>query len=155
MSVLSEFCPRLGEALGVPDLNVDEAGAIDLIFEDTLQVQIIEIPDTSEIVYRSNIGALPENADRAGVFATLLQANYRWGVTARGHLSLDLDGVAVELIRRETTKDLTYETFEDDLSDFVQCANYWQAYLAGALPETETAAEPSAAEQPEATGIPV
>jgi hypothetical protein len=33
---------------------------------------------------------------------------------------------------------LQYEKFEDDLDDFVQCANYWQTYLAGLPTEAET-----------------
>ena len=44
----------------------------------------------------------------------------------------------MELIRRQTTAGLQYEKFEDDLDDFVQCANYWQTHLAGPPTEAET-----------------
>ncbi len=40
MSALAEFTPRLGQALGIQDLTVDETGTLDLVFEDTLAVQI-------------------------------------------------------------------------------------------------------------------
>ena len=41
MSGLAEFTPRLGQVLGLEDLIVDETGTLDLVFEDTLPVQIL------------------------------------------------------------------------------------------------------------------
>jgi hypothetical protein len=124
-AALAEFTPRLGQVLGIQDLTVDETGTLDLVFEDTLAVQILELVDSAELVFRANLGSVPDSSDRMKVYETLLQANYRWAVTAGGHLGLDLDSPTVELIRRQTTTGLQYEKFEDDLDDFVQCAKKW------------------------------
>jgi hypothetical protein len=155
MSALAEFAPRLGQVLGMEDLTVDETGTLDLVFEDTLAVQILELVDSAELVFRANLGSVSDSSDRMKVYETLLQANYRWAVTAGGHLGLDLDSPTVELIRRQTTAGLQYEKFEDDFDDFVQCANYWQTYLAGLPTEAETMIHAETVETDQIQGIPV
>ena len=46
MSALAEFAPKLGQILGIQDLTVDETGTLDLVFEDTMAVQILELVDS-------------------------------------------------------------------------------------------------------------
>ena len=64
MSALAEFTPRLGQVLGIQDLTVDETGTLDLVFEDTLAVQILELVDSAELVFRANLGSVPDSSDR-------------------------------------------------------------------------------------------
>lgn len=97
----------------------DQDGFFALTFDGDVQIRLAESTDTGEIVVLCEVMQLPEGDAAAEVMRTLLGANYRWGLTARGQYGVHPQTGLVEYASREKLADLDDVRFQAWLQNVV------------------------------------
>ncbi|MBV8968418.1 MAG: type III secretion system chaperone [Verrucomicrobia bacterium] len=134
---LEDLIGKLRKKVKNDALRVDEFGEVNFVADSRLNVRIQEFPEIGELLFSAALGTVQFDRSTEEVYRTLLQANYRWVLTAGGSLALEL-GPEPEVILdlREPLVTLDSERFEARLEDFIDCAGYWADYLAAPSPDT-------------------
>lgn len=116
---LKQLMDTLSREIGLDTDWESEDGFYVLTFDGDVQIRLAESTDTGEIVVLCEVMQLPEAEAAVEVMRTLLGANYRWGLTARGQYGVHPQTGVVEYASREKLADLDDVRFQAWLQSVV------------------------------------
>ena len=122
-NLLQEF----GHSIGIPDLQVDEEGRCNLLFDDV--AVSFEFSQDEESVYLYSYLATAPEVDLEKFYATLLEANYLFRGTNGATLGVEAMSKRVVLIREERLELMRLAQFESVVGGFVNLAENWKKKL--------------------------
>lgn len=128
---LQTLLQRLGQAVGLPDLSLDDEDYCLLRLDGTLDIAVEYVEDAELAVFTARCGALGEQ-NREAVLQQITDANFYWTGAGGGTLSTNSREGMVYLQYRESTAYLDQARLENLLQALVMNAERWSARLAAA-----------------------
>jgi len=122
LEIYKNLLHDLGQEISIPDLAPDETGYCNLIFDETLMVEMMWVEDTQRLVLFSRLGSY-DISDEMEIFRELLLANSFWRGTEGA--TLGVDGDLVFLARRICLKEMNLKALEEVLESFSRVAHFW------------------------------
>lgn len=122
LEIYKSLLHDLGHEISIPELAPDETGYCNLIFDETLMVEMMWVEDTQRLVLFSRLGSY-DISDEVEIFRELLLANSFWRGTEGA--TLGVDGDLVFLARRISLKEMDLKAFEQILESFSRVAHFW------------------------------
>lgn len=119
---------QLAENLGIDSIPLDENGCTQLIFGESLTVQIEFHQDTQEIHLHTSLAPIPTEG-REALFEELLSANLLGSQTAGNTLAIDLAVGDILLCKSFSQEETSFAHFQTKLEGFLQAAEFWQEKL--------------------------
>jgi len=117
-AALDKLLGEFGAEAGIPNLATEENGVCILVFNGTLNINLIGDPRTGNLMAWSNIGTLP--ADRAeAALRTLMRANLFWRQTDGGTLGLMPDSEMVVLAMQRPLASLDVPQLQELIESMV------------------------------------
>jgi hypothetical protein len=115
----------LGLRLEIPELRLEDDGAVHLGFDGDLAVMIDQDPRFDGLVFSAAVGTVPENNPE--FVENLLVSNLFWQNTAGATLGLDPETRRAILAQVIPAGRLhSVEALEAELTEFVATASRWQ-----------------------------
>ena len=151
-SVLNNLLREFGSAIGIPDLQLDEAYRCNMMF-DEVPVSF-ELGDGDESVYiYSLLGQVPDDGLER-FYAELLHANYLFAESGGSTLGVDSKSGNVVLLREERLESMRLSTLESVAEQFVSVAEAWMNRLSdGANESPAPRGEPASEPRPPSGGM--
>lgn len=122
LEIYKNLLHDLGQEISIPGLSPDDTGYCNLIFDETLMVEMMWVEDTQRLVLFSRLGSY-DLSDEVEIFRELLLANSFWRGTEGA--TLGVDGDLVFLARRISLKEIDLKAFEELLESFSRVAHFW------------------------------
>ena len=133
---LQALLSRLGEAYGIPALQMDDDGYCLVRVDDRIDLAIEFHEDSQSLQLSARCGTLPEE-NRAGILQELLDANFLWSGTGGAMLATNSREGALYLQYREPIARLDQQRLADLLHAIVANAEAWHGRLAELAIERE------------------
>jgi hypothetical protein len=122
--MLEAFVRQLSEELGMEEAMQPEPGVYRFSFEEDLDIDISTLPQQNGYVFKSTIGAVPQqNAD--AFFVQLMNANVFGQGTFGAVLGLNSEGNLLTL-SLELDYNSSYKEFRDKVEDFINVIDFWK-----------------------------
>lgn len=135
----AQFLNDLGLTMGLSDLVFNDEGCARLVFDGKIGVNFESDAETGHLFAYTTLGPLPAQG-REGLYLSLLEANL---LSATEHfgatLAVDSLNNEVVLCRHLMTDELSTQSFNQIIENFVNCAEQWRYRLEHAGPETAPA----------------
>ena len=126
--ILREFA----EKYKIENVSFNEEERCILAFDSKILVVVILDVKPQILRLQSPLGTLEDTSAR---YKQLLAANFLWTQTLGANMVVNSEGIAL-LVRRLDLTHLHLESFEKELENFVNTANYWIDKLEEKLEET-------------------
>ncbi|KZL01986.1 Tir chaperone protein (CesT) [Pseudovibrio sp. Ad5] len=122
MHHVDRIVPVIRETLGLPELKFDEAGHVDLLFEDSFSGVLSRI-DGNNLEFSFYLPGLDINQPH--ILKAMLAANCLGTSTAAGRLAIDEDKMQALYCERWCLSDVQEDTVPERLIDAVSTAAFW------------------------------
>ncbi|HSI82966.1 MAG TPA: type III secretion system chaperone [Candidatus Methylacidiphilales bacterium] len=129
LETFESLLQKLGEVIGVPDLQADANGDCELLFDDSTRIHVQWEPVEDCVIFSSDIGVVPKGEIRVAILEKLLSANLFWLATRGCTFAIETQTDLVVLQNRARLESLTYETFSQLLEMFVESTEKWTKEL--------------------------
>jgi hypothetical protein len=126
---LAELLQSLGERLRIEGLQLNDQGVCRLVIGESLEINIEHASVEDSVHVYAVLGKAPD-FDREKFFAGLLEAQHFAREIGEG-CAFGLDSATGEILlhRKMTVSNLTEETLQQALNEFVNWAEHWQEKL--------------------------
>lgn len=119
---------RLGERIGITDLGTSEDNRCQLVFDEVFAVTIDAVVEEGIIWLHGSPGSAPISS-ASQVYRDLLASALFGKRTLGVHVALDETSNSLILQRDLPLHNLTYEDFEEAVTNFVNALEYWYKRL--------------------------
>lgn len=133
MSTMHDLIKALGQHIGLNDLEMDEHGVCQLVFDQTDAVNMEEVPENHTLVISSVVGPLPAQ-NRHLIYRQLLEAHLFGADTQGATFSLDRPEGDLLLWRALPEEGLDAAELAETLERFVTQLRSWREALASGSP---------------------
>lgn len=117
---IDSLLAELSAYTGLPDIQLDDAGACRLVFDDVLPIDLIRHPDDENVLLLQTIvGTVPAGEGKA-FYLRLLASNYLAGAKGRPILSLVPSSREIVLWQSRDVGSLEVEILADLLTEMVR-----------------------------------
>ena len=124
---LEHVIAAMGNAIGLPDLRLDEDGYCCLAM-DEVQVHIESLGETQHVLMHTCLGAVPPQAD-AALYARLLHAKHFFAKTSGATIGTHPDSGSIDMALVLEAQHISAEGFLRALQSFVNAAEWWMREL--------------------------
>jgi len=137
-AALDKLLGEFGAEAGISNLATEENGVCILVFNSTLNINLIGDSRTGNLIAWSNVGTLPTERKEAAL-RTLMQGNLFWRLTDGGTIGLMPDSDSVVLAMPRPLQSLDVPQRHELIESMVLCTEHLRASLeTPELPATET-----------------
>ncbi|NJN48094.1 MAG: type III secretion system chaperone [Candidatus Competibacteraceae bacterium] len=146
-SHMQHLTDELGDAIGLPDLALDEKDFVCIVSEDGVVLNLDYFEDEDTLVMYTTVGEIPDDK-RLKLYQEMLRANFFWETTAGATLCLDPEIDLALLMANVTVADMSLPQLMNILDHFTKLAWAWSDRIRALIGEQQDAAErPVQAEQ--------
>ena len=118
---------ELGRNLGMPTLTLDESGALSLVFDGRLVVEMQLSQGQGLLFLMASVVPMPSQADDLEKLAVrLLETPLLEGIMNGAQFVIDSLSEEILLLRAVTVTGLDATLLEQELNAFVACLTHWQ-----------------------------
>ena len=142
---------RFGKDTGLGQITLDESGSCTFDVDD-MEVSLMHIVEGGHLLIFAEAGELPAEG-RAALLQGALQANYLFQGTNGATLAIRPDSSTLFLNRTLLMENLSYETFVQVLSDFMNALEQWKQMLVDYRPAPSEPTENTSAMNPLMSGF--
>jgi hypothetical protein len=125
------FVAALGRHIGLPQLQLDEAGEAEFVIDGEVELSLVHLPHLPGLVICAPVPNVP--VDRPEYLKILMQANMSWRLTRGGAFVMlpGRDEVMLCWLVAIDHGDVAH--FDGELADCVAFARFWKAEIGEAV----------------------
>lgn len=154
MSDFSLVLKQLESATGLADLTPDDHGAVDLLFDEDLEVTIQPDQSGSLVTVYAVVGQLGEQVEGA-MLLDLLSANLFGQQTNGATFAVENTTGQIVLQHSERVSDIQFPVFVDTLGEFVDAVEHWKPRLEQMMNDADQASDPESEDSGKADWVDV
>ena len=121
---VNSLLSHIGDGQGLPDMCLDENNHCMLLLDDKIILNLDFDDKKGTLVIYAYIGEVPL-ANREAIYTQALEDNFFWNGTGGATLGLDKQSQSLMLVKTYTLPLQDFNSFEDELSNFVEIVDKW------------------------------